>query len=101
MSRKKILCHEEIYATFDSSKGMTPATSVNNFKLNLDNVKGEVEGLTKISEFKTIYKIPDHVLSIKFLDDYKRNQEFNEAEPTNPPRKILEAILPHPSARKS
>jgi hypothetical protein len=78
---------------------MTPATSVNNFKLNLDNVKGEVEGLTKISEFKTIYKIPDHVLSIKFLDDYKRNQEFNEAEPTNPPRKIIEAILPHPTVQ--
>jgi hypothetical protein len=53
-----------------------------------------VEGLTKISEFKTLYKIPDHVLSIKFLDDYKRNQEFNDPEPTNPPRKILEAILP-------
>ena len=41
VSRKKILCHEEIYATFDSSKGMTPATSVENFELNLDNVKGE------------------------------------------------------------
>ena len=58
-----------------------------------------MEGLTKISEFKTIYKIPDHVLSIKFLDDYKRNQEFNEAEPTNPPRKIIEAILPHPTVQ--
>jgi hypothetical protein len=73
---------------------MTPATSIENFTLNLDNVKGEVGGFTKISEFKTLYKIPDHVLSIKFLDDYKRNQEFNEAEPTNPPRKIMEAILP-------
>jgi hypothetical protein len=68
-------------------------------KLNLDNVKGEVEGLTQISEFKTLYKIPDHVLSIKFLDDYKRNQEFNETEPTNPPRKIMEAILPQSTAQ--
>ena len=99
VSRKKILCHEEIYATFDSSKGMTPATSVENFKLNLDNVKGEVEGLSKISEFKTIYNIPDHVLSIKFLDDYKRNQEFNNPEPTNPPRKIVEAISPQSTAQ--
>jgi hypothetical protein len=90
VSRKKILYLEEIYATFDSSKGMTPPTSIENFTLNLNNVKGKVEGLTKISEFKTLYKIPDHVLSIEFLDDYKRNQEFNEAEPTNPPRKILE-----------
>ena len=99
VSRKKILCHEEIYATFDSSKGMTPATGVENFKLNLDNVKGKVEGLTQISEFKTIYKIPDHVLSIKFLDDYKRNQEFNDPDPTNPPRKIMEAILPQSTAQ--
>jgi hypothetical protein len=58
-----------------------------------------VEGLTKISEFKTLYKIPDHVLSIKFLDDYKRNQEFNEAEPTNPPRKVMEAILSQSTAQ--
>jgi hypothetical protein len=78
---------------------MAPATNVENFKLNLDNVKGEVEGLTKISEFKTIYRIPDHVLSIKFLDDYKRNQEFNDPEPTNPPRKIMEAILPQSTAQ--
>ena len=78
---------------------MTPATSVENFKLNLDNVKGEVEGLSKISEFKTIYNIPDHVLSIKFLDDYKRNQEFNNPEPTNPPRKIVEAISPQSTAQ--
>jgi hypothetical protein len=99
VSRKKILCHEEIYATFDSAKGMAPATNVENFKLNLDNVKREVEGLTQISEFKTLYKIPDHVLSIKFLDDYKRNQEFNNPDPTTPPRKIIEAILPHPKAQ--
>jgi hypothetical protein len=99
VSRKKILCHEEIYATFDSSRGMAPATNVENFKLNLDNVKGKVEGLTQISEFKTIYKIPDHVLSIKFLDDYKRNQEFNDPDPTNPPRKIMEAILPQSTAQ--
>ncbi len=89
VSRKKILCHEEIYATFDSSKGMTPAAGVENFKLNLDNVKGEVEGLTKISEFKTLYKIPDHVLSIKFLDDYKRNQEFNDPDPPTHHEKYL------------
>jgi predicted HAD superfamily phosphohydrolase len=33
-------------------------------------------------------------LSVKFLDDYKRNPEFNEANPTNPPRKMIEAISP-------
>ncbi len=94
VSRKKVLCHEEIYATFDATKGMTPETSIESFNLNLENVKEKVAALNKISEFKKIYNIPDHVLSIKFLDDYKRNQEFNDPTPTNPPRKMIEAILP-------
>jgi hypothetical protein len=38
-------------------------------------------------------------LSVKFLDDYKRNPEFNEASPTNPPRKMIEAISPHPTVQ--
>jgi hypothetical protein len=73
VSRKKVLCHEEIYATLDATKGMTPDTSIDSYNLNLENVKGKVEALNKISEFKKIYNILDHVLSIKFLDDYKRN----------------------------
>jgi hypothetical protein len=45
-------------------------------------------------------KIPDHVLPIKFLDDYKRNQEFNDPEPSNPPRKVLKAISPQPTVHQ-
>jgi hypothetical protein len=73
VSRKTILCHEEVYATFDATKS-----------------------LSQLIEFKQIYNIPDHVLSIKVLDDYKRNQEFNENTPTNPPRTFLKSISPHP-----
>jgi hypothetical protein len=80
VSRKKVLCHEEIYATFDATKGKTPIADIEAFKIDLDSVKGEVEGLNNI---------PDHVLSVKFLDDYKRNPEFNEASPANPPRKVV------------
>jgi hypothetical protein len=32
---------------------------------------------------------------VKLLDDYRRNPEFNEESPTDPPRKMMEAILPH------
>jgi hypothetical protein len=94
VSRKKVLCHEEIYATFDASKGKTPNADIEAFKIDLDSVKGEVEGLNKIGDFKKLYNILDHVLSVKFLDDYKRNPEFNEASPANPPRKMIEAISP-------
>jgi hypothetical protein len=99
VSRKKVLCHEEIYATFDATKGKTPIADIEAFKMDLDSVRGEVEGLNKIGDFKKLYNIPDHVLSVKFLDDYKRNPEFNEASPTNPPRKMIEAISPHPTVQ--
>jgi hypothetical protein len=92
--KKKVLCHEEIYATFDATKGKTPIADIKAFKIDLNNVKGEVKGLNKIGDFKKLYNIPDYVLFVKFLDDYKRNPELNEACPTNPPRKIIEAISP-------
>ncbi len=50
--------------------------------MDLGSVRGEVEWLNKIGDFKKLYNIPDHVLSVKFLDDYKRNPELNEASPT-------------------
>jgi hypothetical protein len=95
VSRKKVLCHEEIYATFDAKKGLAPVADFDAFKIDLDNVKREVEGLNQIGKFKQLYNIPDHVLSVKLLDDYKRNSEFNQASPADPPRKMMEAILPH------
>jgi hypothetical protein len=94
VSRRKVLCHEEIYATFDATKGKAPVAEIEAFKMDLDNVKGEMEGLNKIGEFKKLYNIPDRVLSVKFLDDYRRNPEFNEASPADPPRKMIEAISP-------
>ena len=99
VSRKKVLCHEEIYATFDATKGKAPIAEIEAFRMDLENVKGEVEGLNKIGEFKKLYNIPDHVLSVKFLDDYRRNPEFNEATPTDPPRKMIEAISPQPKVQ--
>ncbi len=43
VSRNKVLCHEEIYATFDATKGQAPVANIEVFKMDLDNVKGEVE----------------------------------------------------------
>jgi hypothetical protein len=99
VSRKKVLRHEEIYATFDATKGKTSIADIEAFKMDLDSVRGEVEGLNKIGDFKKLYNIPDHVLSVKFLDDYRRNPEFNESSPTNPPRKMMEAISPQPTVQ--
>jgi len=32
---------------------------------------------------------------VKLLDDYRRNPAFNKTSPADPPRKMMEAILPH------
>jgi hypothetical protein len=61
--------------------------------------RGEKEGLEKIASFKQTFNIPYHVLSVKSLDDYKRNEEMNEATPTDPPRQITETFEPHPDFR--
>ncbi len=92
VSRKNILRHEEVYATFDSAKNPSPIIEFKTLHWNLEDVKNEVEGLEQIQNFKKMFAIPDHVPSIKMLDDYKRNQEFNEATPTNSPRTFLESI---------
>ncbi len=54
-------------------------------KTDLESLKNESEGLKVIANYKETVNIPDHVLSVKSLDDYIRNPEFNEATPTNPP----------------
>ena len=36
---------------------------------------------------------------MKQLDDYRRNPAFNKASPADPPRKMMEAILPHSKVR--
>jgi hypothetical protein len=68
-------------------------------KADLEAIKGEEEGLEKIAAFKQTFNIPDHVLSVKSLDDYKRNEEMNEATPANPPRQITETFIPHPAVQ--
>jgi hypothetical protein len=68
-------------------------------KADLEALKGEKEGLEAIASFKQTFNIPDHVLSVKSLDDYKRNEEMNEETPFNPPRQITEAFIPHPAVQ--
>jgi hypothetical protein len=97
VSRKKVLCHEERYATSDSVSLQNSIADFTRIKADLEAIKGEKEGLQKIASFKQTFNIPDHVLSVKSLDDYKRNEEMNEATPTDPPRQITETFEPHPA----
>ncbi len=68
-------------------------------KADLESLKSVSEGLEVIANYKETFNIPDHVLSVKSLDDYQRNPELNEATPTDPPRQITEAFAPHPAVQ--
>ncbi len=72
VSWKKVLCHEERYATSDSVSMQNSIADFTRIKADLEAIKGEKEGLEKIASFKQTFNIPDHVLSVKSLDDYKQ-----------------------------
>ncbi len=97
VSRKKVLCHEERYATSDAVSLQNFIADFTRIKADLEAIKGEKEGLEKIASFKQTFNIPDHVLSVKSLDDYKLNEDMNDATPTDPPRQITETFEPHPT----
>ena len=89
ISRKKIHCHELVYARFDPSSGLKPQILVEDFVLSekdigeaLDKAKLStiVEPMQQLQRADPMHvEIPNHVLSIKCLSDYKRNTELNEA----------------------
>ena len=97
VSRKKVLCHEEVYAKNNSPMTINTIADLAKLKGDLESLKNESEGLEVISNYKEAFNIPDHVLSVKSLDDYRRNPELNEATSTDPPRQITEAFSPHPA----
>jgi hypothetical protein len=99
VSRKKVLCHEERYAKSNLPMTINSIADFTRLKADLESLKSESEGLEVIANYKETFNIPDHVLSVKSLDDYQRNPELNEASPTDPPRQITEAFAPHPAVQ--
>jgi hypothetical protein len=85
VSRKKIIVHEEFYAKFDQTSGSFPLQHFSVPAINLEDVKTENENLESIREYKERMKIPDHVLSIKSLSDYRKHPEINEPTPPTQP----------------
>jgi hypothetical protein len=93
VSRKKLVVHEECFAKFDLSKGGFPLSNFEIPVLDLNAIKTETQNLESIKEYKDRMQIPDHVLSIKSLSDYRRNPELNESTPpTHPPREMMKML---------
>jgi hypothetical protein len=86
VSRRKVHCHETIYARFDPATGVKPEILCEDFVLPREEIG---EAITKANstvvdpEQQQLHvepmheDIPQHVLSIKCLSDYKRNGELN------------------------
>ncbi len=86
VSRKKVHCHEMMYAKFDAEHQTRPRIEFKDFTLDKDEIESAIrqaeaethgfdngEDVMKSVRFeKEVTVIPDHVLSIKVLSDYKR-----------------------------
>jgi hypothetical protein len=96
VSRKKVHCHEEMYAKFDPETMTRPMIDFKDFKLDKAEIneaitrarrRGEVapepganlnlNDLNKETEAPPHLTTPNYVLSVKVLSDAKRNNEFN------------------------
>jgi hypothetical protein len=95
VSRKKVHCHEMMYAKFDAEYQSKPRIEFTDFTLDKEeietamrraeavprtnpNFEGKDDDENKAVHFKdTVEVIPDHVLSVKVLSDFKRNEDLN------------------------
>ena len=93
VSRKKLICHERMYATFDFTRQSRPQITFADFKLDEDEVDEAIQKADSESKLKNIKKsVPDHVMSVKSLSDYERNSSFNDPNPVNMPKRNMEAF---------
>jgi hypothetical protein len=118
ISRKKVHCHEIMYARFDPTSDSRPKIEFSEFALSEDEVDTAINKAKDISNYvepihnievkqqgkndvDTIHTLPhvesihisepDHVLCVKCLSDYKPNNNFNTAsvEPIPDHMKLL------------
>jgi hypothetical protein len=93
VSRHKVHCHEEAYAKYDPTTGGNPLENFAVPKVDLAGEKSKQENLQTIKEYKDKFKIPDHVLSVKCLSDFRRHPEMNEALPRTAPPEKMEIVF--------
>jgi hypothetical protein len=100
VSRHKVHCHEEAYARYDPTSGKDPLATFGLPKINLETTRTTQENLETIKDYKKKYSIPDHVLSVKCLSDFRRNAELNEPLPNTEPTNQMRARHTAPTRNK-
>jgi len=83
ISRKKVHCHEAMYAKFDAENQTRPRIEFKDFTLNRDEVDAAIcqarqhdEASNEKQVEDSVMDAPKHVLSVKVLSDSKRNQRL-------------------------
>jgi hypothetical protein len=110
ISRKKVHCHELMYARFDPEQHERPRIEFTDFTLYAGDVDAAIQlakvddaDKERIAEEKKVnlqhdveetnaeksLKVPDHVLSVKSLSDAKRNQHLS----TSSLKRILDTLI--------
>jgi hypothetical protein len=86
VSRKKIVCHEGMYAYFDPAKLEVPNATIHELDVNQETNKLKQEILTAQTNApdKTMGEELQGVHSVKVLRDHNINQSMNEALPPPP-----------------
>jgi hypothetical protein len=78
ISRKKVYCHELMYAKFDPNVQQRPQIDFRDFTLNETEIDQAIQSAIALDDEKKLpkdeFKVPEHVLSVKMLSDSKRNQ---------------------------
>ena len=100
ISRKKVHCHEEMYAKFDPDTMSSPKIDFKDFKLNKDEIDAAIEKANEpeqsnnVNEAAGALQAPDHVLSVKVLGDHRRNKSMNTPTVTEIPIEMEAFNLP-------
>jgi hypothetical protein len=89
VSRKKVICHEGVYAHFDPTKAQTPKAEPVQIKATADQSVEEV--FQKEGDNEEVHGVH----SVKVLRDAQRNQSLNEALPS-PPSTLVPDLSPQP-----
>jgi hypothetical protein len=105
ISRKKVHCHEEMYAKYDPETMTKPMIDFKDFKLDKDEIDAAIEE-ANAPELPALqddepsdgqnnsHEVPDHVLSIKVLSDTRRNKAMNTSTITDIPLELETFNLP-------
>ena len=95
ISRKKVHCHEEMYAKYDPETMTRPKIDFKDFKLDKEEIDAAIEEANAPEQTVNVDdEVPDHVLSIKVLSDKRRNQSMNTPSITDIPLELETFNLP-------